>query len=245
MIRLPAYTSLQERVAAAAPLLARAVGSVLASHALLPLHPFLDEDDENALCTACAARPATQLVINGQRLVACFCRAFEASAWHCHADTLLADQPGGDDTSKTTQSENTCLLMTTQRRQSWLPASASALVAHLGAVAVGDVDATPAAIQAMISLECNDLARQHLGTARVAASAAVRGAAAAEDRAEIVAAGLRLPLQRAAADALACAVLVAAASLASRVQAVAFALPLHIRQCGIDAGSSRCVWRFL
>ena len=97
----PPCTPLQERVMAAAPLLARAVGSLLASHALLPLHSFSDEDDENVLCTACAAHRAAQLVTDGRRFVVYFCRAFEATVWRNHA---TAESPGEDNTSDAAQS---------------------------------------------------------------------------------------------------------------------------------------------
>ena len=227
---------LHQRVAAAAPLLARAVGSVLASHALLP--PPFPATCEGHTAVSGSGLSAAFAVADGRRFVDRFCRAFEAAAWRLEGDTLC--------TSAAVLGSLSCEAQSLRTRESLqLPADASMLALHLLSVAAGDIDATPAqvaAIQAVISLQCNDLARQHLGTARVAASAALRGAAAHEEVAATSAARRRdSALQRAAADALACAVLVAAASLASRVQTVAAALPSRLRRCAAEAGLPRCV----
>jgi hypothetical protein len=232
----PACLLLHQRVAAAAPLLARAVGSVLASHALLP-PPFPGTREAHA---SVLGHSAAFAVADGRCFVDRFCRAFEAAATRLEGDAVCADA-----SAAVLVGSLSCEAQSMHSRGSLLPTDASALALHLLSVAAGEVDATPAqiaAIQAVISLQCNDLARQHLGTARVAAAAALRGAATHEDVAATAAARRRdSALQRAAGDALACAVLVAAASLASRVQALAAALPSRMRHCAAEAGLPRRV----
>ena len=232
---------LAARVAAAAPLLARHTGAVLAQHGLLPPTPRCVEDATPSAGTAEPAVPPSPPACgaslgdaDGRRFVAAFCAAFEAQALPC--------LEAGRAASLTTQ-----LALKWPRGATSVGGLDGATVAQLMAMASGGAsEPMPQqrlqAINALAAVHGNAIAEAALRANVAKLDEMVhanerrdRKDAAAEAAAEVAA------LRAHAADALTLALLVASTALAWAGWRAARAVPRAVRACFVAAGWHRRV----